>query len=335
MSNLQKSYLSTWKQIKRSGAFRRKIKKCYKNIVDSEIIGEKINLTVSEGNPDKQNVFRSTVEEPTNSNDSAFIQEVEMRSLEEQDASINNWELELDECNEEMHSNLIEAERNIEFRKSIRLWAVSFNVPHVALKALFQRINSRFRNTLPQDPRTLLKTYQTVLIRKVGNGSYWHHGFELSLRQIFAEMSDILNKISINVNMDGLPIFKSSKLELWPILFNIYEIPNIKPMIIGIYCGKGKPSDLSAYLQPFVEEAKILLEEGLHFSNKVINIKLRCFICDSPARAFIKGRKLLKIKLLMKGFFWKCIFCRSFGRIARIALGLFCRPLSNNVNFEI
>lgn len=228
-------------------------------------------------------------DEPSSSNDNSFNQEAESSPEEDE---INNWEVELDELHEEIYSNIINAERDAEFRKNIRKWAVSFNVPHVALKALFQNINSRFPNTLPRDPRTLLKTYQTVVITKVGNGSYWHHGFEISLRQIFAEISGIPNVISINVNMDGLPIYKSSKLEFWPILFNIYEIPSIKPMIIGLYCGKGKPSDLSAYLLPFVEEAKILLEEGLNLNNKLINLKLRCFICDSPARAFIKGRKL-------------------------------------------
>lgn len=96
--------------------------------------------------------------------------------------------------------------------------------------------------------------------------------------------------ISCNINLDGLPIYKSSRYEFWPILFNIYEFPKLKPMIIGIYCGKGKPSDLTAYLQPFVEEAKVLIRDGLLINNTKISLTLRCFICDSPARAFIKGK---------------------------------------------
>lgn len=95
--------------------------------------------------------------------------------------------------------------------------------------------------------------------------------------------------ISCNINMDGLPIYKSSKFEFWPILFNIHELPSLKPMVIGINCGKGTPSDLFSYLQPFVEEARIMLQEGLVVNNSKITFKIRCFICDSPARAFIKG----------------------------------------------
>lgn len=109
---------------------------------------------------------------------------------------------------------------------------------------------------------------------------------------MFVDVPDILipQTISCNINMDGLPIYRSNKLEFWPILLNICELPSLRPMVIGIYCGKGKPSDLLAYLQPFVEEARILLQDGLIVNNSRITVKLRCFIYDSPARAFIKGK---------------------------------------------
>lgn len=85
------------------------------------------------------------------------------------------------EFTEDMLENT-QHEKNALLRKNIRLWAISFNVSHLALKELFQHINHRFPNSLPRDPRTLLKTLQTVVITKVGNGSYWHQGFELNLR---------------------------------------------------------------------------------------------------------------------------------------------------------
>ncbi|XP_044744771.1 uncharacterized protein LOC123306715 [Coccinella septempunctata] len=102
-------------------------------------------------------------------------------------------------------------------------------------------------------------------------------------------MANVPDTILLNVNMDGLPIYKSSKVEFFPILFNIHELPSVKPMIIGIYCGQEKLSDLSAFLLPFVKEAKIIFSEGLIVNETKISVKLRCFVCDSPARAFIKG----------------------------------------------
>lgn len=107
---------------------------------------------------------------------------------------------------------------------------------------------------------------------------------------------DVPENISLNFNFDGLRIFKSSKKEFWPILCYISENPNIKPLVIGIYYGIGKPKNLTAYLEDFVADVSHLLEEGialLQNSEKKVTVKIRCFICDSPARAFMKGNHVL------------------------------------------
>lgn len=89
--------------------------------------------------------------------------------------------------------------------------------------------------------------------------------------------------------MDGLPVCNSSRKQFWPILCKIIEKPDIKPLIVGIYAGNGKPSDVNAYLQPFVEEMKTILQKGIEIKNYKVNVIVKCFICDSPARAMIKG----------------------------------------------
>ncbi|CAH0561688.1 unnamed protein product [Brassicogethes aeneus] len=62
-------------------------------------------------------------------------------------------------------------------------------------------------------------------------------------------------------------------------------------MIIGIYWGKGKPSDLTKFLQSFLEAATAteILKEGIIVKNTLKIIKIRSFICDSPSRSFLKG----------------------------------------------
>lgn len=84
-------------------------------------------------------------------------------------------------------------EKGAKFRKNLRTWAVSYNVLHATLRQLFQNINKRFPNVLSQGPRTLLKTYQTVSITKVGNGSYRHHGLELIVRQTLQHLTNVPN----------------------------------------------------------------------------------------------------------------------------------------------
>lgn len=67
-------------------------------------------------------------------------------------------------------------------------------------------------------------------------------------------------------------------------------MPELKPMPIGIFLGKTKPTDINEYLTPFVNEAIPLLQNGFSVNGHIISIKIRCFICDSPARAFVKGK---------------------------------------------
>lgn len=65
-------------------------------------------------------------------------------------------------------------------------------------------------------------------------------------------------------------------------------------MVIAIWCGVQKPNNLNEYLSPFVEELNTLLENGIIINGQHIYIAVRCFICDSPARAFMKGKLQIK-----------------------------------------
>lgn len=68
-------------------------------------------------------------------------------------------------------------------------------------------------------------------------------------------------------------------------------MPDIKPIVISVWYGPGKPTDLNEYLGPFVNELKEILRDGLIINSYIITIFCHCFICDSPARAFIKGNQ--------------------------------------------
>lgn len=43
------------------------------------------------------------------------------------------------------------------------------------------------------------------------------------------------DKLTVHVNVDGLPLSKSSNMQLWPILGRITELPKTNVFIIGIY----------------------------------------------------------------------------------------------------
>lgn len=191
--------------------------------------------------------------------------------------------------------NSVEATENS--REALQKWAIEHNISQQALKGLLSIIKHHYNDTnLPYDPRTLLNTPQNsnMLLKDIPGGKYWHQGLEVCLRNSFKFISKDTS-IELNINIDGLPIHKSSKDQLWPILCNAYNMPHIKPMVVGIFLGKSKPLDVHAFLMPFVEELIPILENGIVINEHSLKLKIRCFICDSPARAFIKSNYLTNL----------------------------------------
>lgn len=178
------------------------------------------------------------------------------------------------------------------FPDALRTWAVNHNITHQALRDLLKLLKSQYKDArLPLDPRTLLGTPQATgeLCVDIAGGKYWHNGLKACLDQWFANVDE--NKsISLNINVDGLPIYKSSKYQLWPILCNVHEMPQLSPLPVGIFLGKSKPSNVNEFLTPFVDELLPILENGYVVNYQTIDVRVRCLICDSPARAFIKGK---------------------------------------------
>lgn len=71
--------------------------------------------------------------------------------------------------------------------------------------------------------------------------------------------------------------------------FNSKGLPEIKPIIIGIWCGVGKPENVNEFIIPFIDEFNVIAKEGVNINGYRLDVNIRCFICDSPARSFLKG----------------------------------------------
>lgn len=106
-------------------------------------------------------------------------------------------------------------------QNDLRTWAIEKNINKRAVTALLKILRSAGINFLPKDSRTLLETPRQVNIVNLAGGRYWHNGLDKCLTGIFSKLSMNLC-IELNINIDGLPLFKSSPLVLWPILANIH-----------------------------------------------------------------------------------------------------------------
>ncbi|CAH0405510.1 unnamed protein product [Chilo suppressalis] len=273
-------YKKSWKIRARTGGIRRKIAKEYLKINS--------RLTTTPGNEPVDKASTSA----TSTVVGGSVHDPEENIMPELESSLQNIQIsECGDCSSSDSEYNFDLDNCLTFRKKIRTWANENRIPHSALNKLSNIINEFKPGTLPSDARTFLCTPVNVILKNVEGGQYWHNGIAKPLKSILLNWTDIPDMISININVDGLPIFKSSTNEFWPILGNIFENPRIRPFIIGIYFGKGKPKKLNEFLEDFVNDMKILLEEGLVVERleKTIKIQIRCFICDSPARAYIKG----------------------------------------------
>ncbi|CAL8082347.1 unnamed protein product [Calicophoron daubneyi] len=162
---------------------------------------------------------------------------------------------------------------------------------------------------LPVDPRTLMKTPRTTDLRLIAPGEYGHYGLEQALERI--QPNPILQAaeyVSLQFNVDGMNPFRDTNLCIWPILGRIIDPVLISPFLVGLYSGTKKPDDVNSYLRPFVEKLLQLLERGVNIghSNTRAKICISSFVCDSPARAFIKR------KMTHTGYF-SCDHCVQRG----------------------
>ena len=142
----------------------------------------------------------------------------------------------------------------------------------------------------------LLKTKRVYDIQELGGGQYYHFGLLKSVKRQLAKFVDTLSLTSstclaLQINVDGLPLFKSSSLQLWPILGRLLNVKTSQPFVIGIFSGKKKPSSNVEFLKSFVADL-ISLESGFMYEGKSLVLQLKSVLCDSPARSFIKNTKL-------------------------------------------
>lgn len=185
----------------------------------------------------------------------------------------------------------------LNFKKELMQWVCRFNISHKATGALLKVLKSvenisELQN-LPLDSRTLLHTPKNVMLRDVSPGQYFHYGLKNALIDHLRalDINKVSHDIQININIDGLPLAKSSKSQLYPILGQIYPVI-AEPFIIGAYHGYNKPECPNIFLQDFIKEYKTLHDEGFQFDgNLQFKVTIRAVICDTPARSFVTCTK--------------------------------------------
>lgn len=173
-------------------------------------------------------------------------------------------------------------------------WATQNHIKHNAVDKLLKVLIKHGNSNLPVTARTLLNTRREIETKSVSGMEYYYFGLEGELKNNLSkypcELVNQLNVLDISLNIDGLPLFKSSKTSLWPVLCSI----DLKPktvFAVALTLGSSKPDSLS-FLNEMIQDLNRILQNGITLQERLISVNLKCVICDAPAKAMVKGIKL-------------------------------------------
>lgn len=172
-------------------------------------------------------------------------------------------------------------------------WAQTCKIKISAVDKLLPILKSK-HSQLPVTYKSLLNRVKTGSQKcqplNITSGEYIHFGILEGLLSCINSLG-LQNErnIKYQVNVDGLPLFKSSSQQLWPIIGKVVGTKCL--FLIGAFNGKSKPADIDEFLQPFVMESIMLSTEGFLYQDKHFTATVDCFICDCPARAYLKQIK--------------------------------------------
>lgn len=171
-------------------------------------------------------------------------------------------------------------------------FVITFNLPRRATQHLLNLL-LRFGIAVPKSVYHLQKNLMNNLttLNQLGSGLFTYISLRDNIKFCFENGLLSAKKgekivIDCRVNMDGLPLYRSSSESLWPILV-LFEGISF-PFPVAIYYGKEK-ANLNDYLREFVEEVKLLKTSGFTCCGEQIFIGRMQFVCDSVARAYVQG----------------------------------------------
>ena len=101
------------------------------------------------------------------------------------------------------------------------------------------------------------------------------------------------SEIQLVLSTDGAPVFKSSKLSVWPVWVQVYNLPPIlrssfcNLSLLGLWHGESKP-DFSELLSIICLELKTICNKIFNLKELgKIKFKIRSIVCDMPATAYV------------------------------------------------
>lgn len=168
-------------------------------------------------------------------------------------------------------------------------WSVKHQITLKATSDLLG-ILKQYYAELPKTAEALRMTSKRkIQVKELINGQYVHLGFLKQIKNL--KKNRVVNdtELIFDFNFDGISIYKSTPSECWPITARCVQF-NTEPFFVGVFFGTNKPNSLEMYLEDLINELKEVQQTGIDLNGMHFTVKFR-FICDAPARAYLKRIK--------------------------------------------
>ena len=126
----------------------------------------------------------------------------------------------------------------------------------------------------PKHQRTLLPCSRKVTVEEKCGGTYKYFGIKNSLPSSTIIEGELFKLL---VNIDGLPLTKSTKRQFWPILG---KVGAGEVFVICLYHGTSKPDNMDDYLADFLKEVLELYANGIEVGGTVYPFSIFAFVLD-------------------------------------------------------
>jgi len=209
----------------------------------NQLISNEIAYKKSKIHSTNSNIASDMIKKVANSNNNFTYNKINILSqnFNETSESVDESSIESlsDRASNEEHNvetqnisdinNISDCSNNTSLQEDLqKLLVIERNITHSIVNELLTILRKHGHVDLLKDVRVLLQTPRnaSVNFKSVGNGRYMHFGIFSGLKRSIQIYSKFItrNNIKLNINIDGLPLSKSSGSQFWPILASIENI---------------------------------------------------------------------------------------------------------------
>ena len=173
-------------------------------------------------------------------------------------------------------------------------WMNQFSIHQNTGDSLLKILRKHGHQDLPLCCKTLLTADRHVSTLEKSGMEYVYLGL---IQEFSNHVSKYTNEVrekdfclEISLNIDGLPLFRSTPKSLWPILCAIHIEP-LQVFPVALSFGSTKPTNLDV-LHDTVTDLSQILHHGLECDGQLFPVKLRAIVCDAPAKSMVKAIQL-------------------------------------------